>query len=294
MHVCQLCRAPIIGSYIQSPFGDSVCAQHGDPRQCANCLRFSSTSGAYCPNCLKTAIRDTGQMKSCVDSVLKWLNSLLGNNGLASIPATIGADDQFTSQCLGFTAWTSDGRTVTSQIFIRSEMPAIHCEQVLAHEYGHVLLVADPVGFGFTGGLDASQAVEEEGFCELLSYLYISQVAHPDRDRKLHAIRENTTPIYGEGFRRLWNRYEELGSLLAVRSELLSKSVTPYPTYGIPTPSGLGDPNQDPRFPISTTPDGGIQIDGGSHRPTIVISRGTPQPCSPAPDQPDSRPVIKW
>jgi len=292
MHICQLCRMAITGSYIQSPFGDSVCTRHGDPSQCANCLRFSSTREPYCGRCLQTAVHDTQQMRSSVSSVLKWLGSLLGNNGLSSIPTMVGTDDQFTAQCLGFTAWTSDGRTVDSKIFIRSGMPTIQCEQVLAHEYGHVLLVADPVNFGFTGGLDASQAVEEEGFCELLSYLYISQVSHPDRDRKLHAIRENTTPIYGEGFRRLWNRFEELGSLLAVRSELLSKSVTPYPTYGIPTPSGLGDPNQSPRFPISTTPDGGILIDGGSHRPTIIIDRGSPKPRDPV--QAESRPVIKW
>lgn len=292
MHICQLCRVPISGSYIQSPFGDSVCTQHGDPGQCGSCMRFLSNGEAYCAKCLQTVIRDTRQMKSCVNSVLTWLDSLLGKNGLAGIRTSVGTDDQFTSQCLGFTAWTSNGRTVDSRIFIRSGMPAIHCEQVLVHEYGHVLLVADPVDFGFTGGLDASQAVEEEGFCELLSYLYISQVGHPDRDRKLHAIRENSTPIYGEGFRRLWNRFEELGSLLAVRSELLSKSVTPYPTYGIPTPSGLSDPSRDPRFPVSITPDGGIRIDGGSHRPTIVIDLAPAQPRNPI--QPDSRPVIKW
>ena len=103
------------------------------------------------------------------------------------------------------------------EIFILYGMPHIECASVLAHEYAHVWLNERFIE-------DTAPVVE--GFCNLVSEATLVQ----EKGKLASIIRENmkqnNSPVYGMGYRRMKQRLAILGwpSLLA---EMKLKSKPP-------------------------------------------------------------------
>ncbi len=68
---------------------------------------------------------------------------------------------------------------------------------VAAHELGHAWL--------FVNKIDQLEPWCEEGFCNLLSYLWYSQHQTQDGVIQMSNLKVNPDPVYGAGFRRIFN-----------------------------------------------------------------------------------------
>ena len=297
---CQICSRQISGSYGYNDMGDKICSSHSDAIQCSACLRFLkrrvNKGASFCGACEAQAVNSNGELAARSKAVLDWLSSEVGKHSFDTIPISLKDEGFFEDDCQGMTKWSSDGTTVRAEIFIRTGLPSVRCDEVIAHEYGHVLLVSDPADFQFTGGLDSTQIMEEEGFCELVGYRCIAALGHPDNTRHMRAMEGNSNPIYGDGFRAVYALFEQLGSILAVRSSLLGHSVTPYAGLAVDSPYGLGEAS--PRYPVVQLPDGGLEIRGGSHRPSIdwqsEVGPFVAQPVGVRSSPTDDRPDLDW
>lgn len=185
-------------------------------------------------------------------------------------------------------------------------------EPTLAHEYGHVLLVADPYNLSFTGGLGQSRLQEEEGFCEVIRYLWISENGVGNKSLELKAIKENSDPLYGDGFRLMWPQYQAAGSIMNLRADMLGlprsqqqkssgwpfgkkKQPVAPPPVAPQVPSGPPT-QQQPVVPNNPQPS--VVVEGGSHRPMIDVGldktiQNTPSAPMPA-TQHEQRPTIDF
>jgi hypothetical protein len=101
------------------------------------------------------------------------------------------------------TARWSAGRCQEITISMRSGLPKAMFAGACAHELGHAWLNAQ--------GIHGLPPVDEEGFCELLSWRYFRACDTPEA--KYHATRifESPHPIYGAGFRKVHGLCQRLG-----------------------------------------------------------------------------------
>jgi hypothetical protein len=104
------------------------------------------------------------------------------------------------------TTYTENGRVVRTEVngvTILRGLPATLFQGVTVHELGHAWLAVHSV----TG----LPRWAEEGFCELLAYRFLIQIATlalskaEGVESRYHAtnIERQTDPVYGEGFRRV-------------------------------------------------------------------------------------------
>ena len=76
-----------------------------------------------------------------------------------------------------------------------------HFEGVLAHELGHVWL--------FRARLDQLPAPLTEGFCELVRHAWLLRLGTPLAGELRRRLEEGTDPVYGDGFRRVKERWDD-------------------------------------------------------------------------------------
>jgi len=82
-------------------------------------------------------------------------------------------------------------------------LPATLFQGVTVHELGHVWLIVH--------GIQNLPSWAEEGFCELLSYRFYTEMNTPESRHCAQAIEENPDPVYGDGFRRVRARVDASG-----------------------------------------------------------------------------------
>lgn len=244
-----------------------------------------------CSTCQLNGFKNTVDAVASIHGVLTWLETEIGPNSLKNVPIVMDDGVNFFAEQGGVTNWSYDGYTLNLEIGILQYSQAHMFEPTLVHEYGHVLLIADPNTLAFTGGIGQHRLQEEEGFCEVLRYLWVTQASSGVRDLELRAISENRDPLYGDGFRLMWPRYQAAGSIMNLRNQLLG--LAPVTTVAPPS-QPLSPPVTPPVIPVLTP---GQVIEGGSHRPTLVLDflqELAPRSTRPAPlpATPTSRPVI--
>ena len=213
----------------------------------------------------------------------------------------------------GLTEWMYSANNFEALIRLRSDMPMWLAEEVLAHEYAHVLLVADHQTLTYQPSPPLTD-YQVEGFCEVVRGAYVVSCYPREVDRRLKRISENTVPVYGQGFRSLWPGVKDDLDVVRLRHELLgwspkskaaspkSPQITPMPTH-VPEPVNPSIVTNDqgrPIFTLQTQPvpsksNKPSVVVGGSHRPTITLE---PDVDIPAPSvdwsrkHPD-RPIIR-
>lgn len=243
--------------------------------------------------------------------VSTWLEKHLGPHALLNVPVKLNNGANFSPNQSGLTNWRHDGRNLEVEVEMLQLCQAHIFEPTLAHEYGHVMLIADPYDLSFTGGIGQARLQEEEGFCEVLRYLWVSDNGTGDTSLELKAIKDNADTLYGDGFRLMWPRYKAAGSILNLRADMLGISRGPSPkSSGWPfgkKKQPVVPPSVTPPMPVTpptlpqpvaphVAPAPGV-IEGGSHRPMIdlgfdkIIQKVTPTTSTSHDEQ---RPTIDF
>src|SRR5205085_12660892 len=96
------------------------------------------------------------------------------------------------------TTHTLNGQVVQTQvdgIAVLRGLPPTLFQGVTIHELGHVWLVVQ--------GIKSLPLWAEEGFCELLSYRFYSELATDESRYRAQGIENNPDRVYGDGFRRV-------------------------------------------------------------------------------------------
>lgn len=165
-----------------------------------------------CQTCRASAVETVDQARPIFTRLIHWVNAqgLFYNNLPLSLElvnqprllellkeraGTAGTDS------LGVTISTThtvNGRIINTEVngvAVLEGMPSTVFQGVTIHELGHVWLIVH--------NIKGLPLWAEEGFCELLSYRYYTQLNTDESRYHAQSIESNPNPIYGEGFRRM-------------------------------------------------------------------------------------------
>ena len=214
---CAYCNKPLIEQYMMDQWGTMYCSVHQTqyPR-CAFCSRLvppraqeARAETIRCTTCRSTAIESTEKAAPLFRKLIQWAGGQgLHYHNLSLTPELCRREKlahylQERTSVHSYGVTMSVTHTVNGQI-TRSEvkgvailwgLPSLLFQGVAIHELGHVWLVMQEIR-----NLP-SWAVE--GFCELLSYRYYSEVKTVESLAHAKNIEQSNDPTYGEGFRRI-------------------------------------------------------------------------------------------
>ncbi len=225
---CAYCGKPLVGSYLVDGWGTKFCSVHrGQYPVCRYCGRLvpprhqGSQAGrngdVSCLVCRASAIDYMPQAKPLFARLVRWVNGqglmynqlalhveLLDRAGLARL-----MDRPYDGQCLGATLRTEyieDGRLVRTEVkgvAILSGLPSTLFQAVTIHELAHAWLAVHHV-------TELNRTLEE-GFCEVLSHRYLTELNTVESRFHATNIERNPSPVYGEGFRRVCALAQAIG-----------------------------------------------------------------------------------
>jgi hypothetical protein len=220
---CAYCGKPLVNEYLVDHWGTMFCKEHqGKYPACSYCGRLvppqqqeqsiRNVEGVRCPTCRASAIETIDQARPIFSRLIQWVNNqglmynhlhlsleLVDRQKLAKLitgrAGTAGTHSQGVTLS---TTQTLDGkvvRTEVNNIAILEGMPAISFQGVTIHELGHVWLIVQEI--------KNLQPWAEEGFCELLTHRYYTQLNSEASRYHAKGIEMNPDSVYGEGFRRV-------------------------------------------------------------------------------------------
>ncbi|NOX64370.1 MAG: protein DA1 [Chlorobi bacterium] len=86
------------------------------------------------------------------------------------------------------------------KIFILNKIPAKYIEATLAHELMHVWI---------NENIDHKLSKQlEEGTCNFISYTYLKSDYSEDAQNIIKQMKDDHDPIYGDGFRKVYNNFK--------------------------------------------------------------------------------------
>ena len=222
---CDLCGLPCNQQYSTHPFWKTVyCHRHPGIQSCRWCgkptpreERAHCGGSVVCRRCHHNAVTDIDRAASLTGHARDWIAQkglTLAVTPTVSLhtPAEMGnALGKMQSESTVFAqTGLAERREYRCHAKILKGMPEYIFCAVAVHELGHA--------YQYTHDLKLSNKASEEGFCEVLSYLYcLSNPQVPILQYYRHGIANNPCPIYGGGFRRLYalhQRYQGLGGLI--------------------------------------------------------------------------------
>ncbi len=217
---CVYCNEPLMGEYGVDHWGAKFCKKHRQEYPaCEFCGRLippaqqerhsEKLHSTRCPVCRSRAIETTEQAGVAYAGVKRWVGKqgLTYNNFSLSLQLCnrdyLAKHGRANGQphMLGVTMstiHTLNGRethTDVDGVAVLAGLPTPLFDGVVTHELGHVWLIAH--------GIKGLPQWAEEGFCELLTYRYYTQLNTPDSRYHSESMEKNPDPIYGEGFRRV-------------------------------------------------------------------------------------------
>jgi hypothetical protein len=222
---CAVCQAALTDTFSVDMWGNSYCTHHkNELPTCSTCSRLISqtTTGGgvqyrdgrqVCNLCRQSAV----DLPSLARSTYKEVNEILSGIGLhigtiLSLKLVDKTELKKSAQkrhaenttgvtrtCITNTNGRESGRD--AEIFILHGLPRDLFAATLAHELGHSWL--------FINRFPSLQPVVEEGFCELMSYLWLSHQNTPETAVRIQAMRKNTDLIYGRGYRAALRAYKK-------------------------------------------------------------------------------------
>ena len=216
--VCAICGSNCGSSYFVTANGEPLCKLHLSSIQCHMCQSvreiISGPTIPVCKNCSGSAIVDNHEASIVAQPVLDWLSFELGPHRLNEVELEVKSinDDLQLPYDLGHAALTQYGNQGSAKISLASHQHASMLASTLAHEYGHVILTFNPSDFSFYGDFNRDQFVDE-GACEVIKALWLEHSNTKDSKHLRKIMESNITPIYGDGFRMMWQEYQKVGSL---------------------------------------------------------------------------------
>ena len=222
---CAICKKPLVGEFSVDMWGNHYCTHHkNELPTCSTCSRLideATTGGGVtyrdgrqvCNICRQNAV----DLPSLARSTYKEVYDVLAPYGLHlgqilspklvdRIELKRSAQKNHSENTTGVTRTcmtTTNGRESSrdAEILILHGLPIDLFASTVAHELGHSWL--------FLNRFPHLQPVVEEGFCELMSYLWLSQQKTPQAAVRLQGMRKNTDLVYGRGYRTALRAYKK-------------------------------------------------------------------------------------
>ena len=220
---CSICLKPLGSVFSIDAWGNAFHTKHeNDGIFCHSCSRIISqgvTQGGYiypdgrhlCSLCTTTAINNDSSVNIAYQSVLLQFKKV----GIPKITTNISikllnihqlnqkVGNILHTKLKGFTKTTTNIQFETNfEILILSGLPKIEFEAILAHELLHVFIHQ----YNIVLSID-----KEEGFCNLGRYLIYNNDNTKFSKIHLHAMEQDTNPIYGIGYHKLKSKLIQSG-----------------------------------------------------------------------------------
>jgi hypothetical protein len=141
-------------------------------------------------------------------------------------------------------------------------MPRTALLQLLAHEYGHVLLIFDPHSFRVHTDMPTEE-LKVEGFCEVVSSELLRHLATDRCLKLLERMERNRNPVYGDGYRLMLPEMHSAGGIAPLCSQLTKWK--PQPGLAGPAPVTTPAPTSSPAATPTSAP--------ATHRPAAIPMR---------------------
>lgn len=237
---CDLCHAEISGKHLVSYWGDAYCLEHAKVAAgCSYCGRFvpyltqkdqkRMVENISCDTCAAGAITEADRAKELALPLIDWVETLGVKLRQKSFKIEVLDRADFLSRKggrhdpLGLTMSTriirnnKIERAIVSGVAFLQGMPHTLFSGVCVHELGHVWLVQHKIL-----GLPM---LEEEGFCELLAHHYYTGLENESGKFYAERIAKNSSPVYGDGFRKLKKLEDRVGFEQIIKSLLRKKKL---------------------------------------------------------------------
>jgi hypothetical protein len=143
---------------------------------------------------------------------------------------------------------------------------------LLAHEFGHVLLIFDPHSFRVHDDMPTEELIVE-GFCEVVSSELLRHLATDRCLKLLERMERNRNPVYGDGYRLMLPEMHSAGGIAPLCSQLTKWKPQPGLAGPAPVPTPVSAPT-----PVSGTP---------------LTPTSEPVPASNRPAPIPMRPIVK-
>ncbi len=230
MEECFFCKKPLVGAYYSDAWGHKVCRSHIDGNEivlCSSCGGFAEKNNTLldgrtlCSACAGTAIKVGDNIDPISNFVLKNLgkvgfDDLRVDNVTVKIASAVeigrirGAEPTINvrglakSQVMSSVGGVLFGRkpSMNHTIYMLEHQPKAQFAGTLAHELLHAWQVQNGI---------QPPPPQCEGFCNLAAY-YIFSISPTSLSKVLmQNMMKSPDPVYGDGFRAVWAKYEELG-----------------------------------------------------------------------------------
>ena len=220
---CAYCGKPLMREYLVDHWGTMFCKEHqGRYPACSYCGRLvppqqqeqsvESGESVCCPICRASAIETIDQARPIFSRLIQWVNNqgLIYNNLHLSLElvdrqklaklitgraGTAGTHSQGVTLSTTHTLNGKVVRTEVNGVAVLEGMPALSFQGVTVHELGHVWLIVHDIKH--------LPSWAEEGFCELLTHRYYTQLNTEEGRYYAQGIETNPNSVYGVGFRRV-------------------------------------------------------------------------------------------
>lgn len=220
---CSVCKKPINGEYLIDEFGLKYHKYHeSELKRCDNCNRLISdrtTHGGVkyadgrniCTLCSRKKLNSYNKYEKSFNRVI----SRVGNYGLRFNKLSINlkvvnlselrkvSGNKYSKNIKGYTATRirsfGNNRTFKHTIYVLSEIPPKYAEATIAHELMHVW-ISENLNQKLTKQL-------EEGSCNYLSYTFLKSDYSDDAKYIMKQLYSNPDKIYGDGYRKVYNRF---------------------------------------------------------------------------------------
>lgn len=222
---CSICHQPVLGEPVRNAWGDTYCRSHeAEYRKCSCCQRPicpSITRDGYiygdgrvvCTICRESCIDDDNEAWHAYNEARRYLRSrgldmlrtpiplqLADRKQIAALAHTQSDGDVF-GATLKFIGRQANGQRMGSvkKISILYGLPVELFISVAAHQLGHAWLCLN--------SLLVEQPETEEGFCELLGYLWLESRSTRTSDIWRQMMLENENPVFANGLRLALESY---------------------------------------------------------------------------------------
>jgi hypothetical protein len=223
MPKCAVCNKPINGEYYTDLYGMKIHKYHENelPR-CDNCNRIISertTHGGVkykdgrniCNLCYAKKLSTQAEYEKSLKKVVARLSNYKLKFDVENIKLKIVnlkelqkiSGNKYSKSIQGFTKTKIEyffgKKTYTHTIYILSDIPAKYAESTIAHELMHTWLSKN-----IKNKLSPQL---EEGSCNYISYTYLKSDYSEDAKNIIKQLKHNPDKIYGDGFRKVYNRF---------------------------------------------------------------------------------------
>lgn len=288
---CAFCATPVAGSHYVTDRGQHYCSHHRGVSACRFCGLVTDHSDKRCTSCRSSAVLSDAQLVAAVAPVLEWVVDHTGASWFRSVPIGVAADSELGGGLSGKTNFMMMNSSLAANIRVLAGQPIVDARETVAHEFAHILLMADLASPTYLGDHGLTPQ-EEEGFCEVIRMLWVNHSGVADAAWRVDWAMSGTDPVYSEGLRKMWPRYLSSDrTILGFRSMVLGHhgavQSPPAPAQSRQSSVASLPPVQRPALPASA-PGGPSPVTvptGRPERPSLVarstVSAHNPSPGSP-------------